>query len=126
MARCAATKSDGTPCVRIVGASQTYCYAHAPDKAAARRRAASTAGRAGGNGRASQPSMEVEQVKKHLRGIAGSVLKGAISPAQGAVAAQSLNAVLRALDLQRRWQEADEIEEAIADLERRVYGRGAS
>ncbi|HEV8045583.1 MAG TPA: hypothetical protein VGP38_10400 [Rubrobacter sp.] len=103
------------------------CYNHRPDTQEARRAAASKGGRTGGNGRpGGAATEEVEQVKKHLRGIAGSVLKGTIEPAQGAVATQSLNAVLRALDLQRRWQEADEIEEAIAELERRVYRRGAS
>ena len=30
MPRCAGSKPDGTPCERIVGASQTYCFSHDP------------------------------------------------------------------------------------------------
>jgi hypothetical protein len=38
MPRCVATKHDGTPCERIVGAAQEYCYSHDPNRADERHR----------------------------------------------------------------------------------------
>ena len=56
MARCAATKPDGTPCERIVPASQEYCYAHDPRHADKRSRDAAKAGR-------SAPNTEIKEIK---------------------------------------------------------------
>ena len=41
MPRCRGNKEGGTPCERIVGASQDHCYSHDPDRAAETRRNAS-------------------------------------------------------------------------------------
>ena len=56
MSRCAATKPDGSPCERIVGASRVYCYAHDPSNADRRRRDAAKAGR-------STPNAELKEVR---------------------------------------------------------------
>ena len=46
MARCRGNKEDGSPCERIVGASQDYCYSHDPARADERQRNASRGGQA--------------------------------------------------------------------------------
>ncbi len=127
MARCSARKSDGTPCVRIVGASQTYCYAHAPDKADARRRAASTAGKAGGNGRQGGAATdELVDIKRQLRAVLGGTFREQVDKSVAAVLFQGYNTLLRAVEIERKVHELERVEEAIAELERRVYRRGAS
>jgi hypothetical protein len=67
MARCAASKPNGEPCERIVGASQTYCFPHDPNRAAERARNASKAARA-------KPTRELSDVKKRLRQLAEDVM----------------------------------------------------
>jgi hypothetical protein len=48
MPRCAGNKDDGSPCERIVKASQRYCYSHDPERAEERKRNASRGGRSKG------------------------------------------------------------------------------
>jgi hypothetical protein len=43
-----------------------------------------------------------------------------------AVLFQGYNTLLRAVEIERKVHELERVEEAIAELERRVYGRGAS
>ena len=69
MPRCAATKPDGSPCERIVGASQTHCYAHDPSNADKRRRDDPRAGR-------STPNVEINEVKRLPKSLTDHVLLG--------------------------------------------------
>src|SRR5215212_2656056 len=94
MARCAGFKPDDSPCERIVGASQTYCYAHDPARADERRRAASRGGKRGGRGR---PLVELQAVKGKLEDLAEDVLKGSTDRGDAAVVSQIYNVVLRAI-----------------------------
>jgi hypothetical protein len=84
MARCAANKPDGTPCERIVGASQKYCYAHDPHHQQARSRAASKAAR-------SKPSRELTALKEQLFTLYEDVREGRIESKIGAVVNQNLS-----------------------------------
>jgi hypothetical protein len=68
MPRCAAKKEDGSPCERIVGASQPYCYSHEPVRAAERRRNASRGGR-------SKANAEIAGLKAQLRKLAADERK---------------------------------------------------
>ncbi len=61
MPRCAATKPDGSPCERIVGASQGYCYAQDRMHADKRKRDAAKAGRG-------TPDVELNEIKASLKG----------------------------------------------------------
>ena len=113
MARCAAHKPDSTPCERIVGASQTYCYAHDPAHADERQRNASRAGRA-------RPNREIVAIKTSLDELHVGVLDGSVDPKVGAVANQITNTKLRALALERQIKETDEIAARLDDLEKRT------
>ena len=113
MPRCSGSKQDGNPCERIVGASQTYCFAHDPTKAAERSRNASKAAR-------SKPSRELAKVKEQLRGLADDVLAGTVEKDAAAVSARILGIYLRAAEQERRQLEQDEILDRLEALERRA------
>jgi hypothetical protein len=110
MPRCGASKLDGTPCERIVGASQGYCYAHDPARAEERRRAASKAGR-------SRTNPEIREIKGLLRELYAAVLEGQVERQAAAVAGQIANTQLRAIELERRLREQDDLEERLDELE---------
>jgi hypothetical protein len=110
MARCAGTKPTGEPCERIVGASQRYCYAHDPAYAEERRKAASKAAR-------SRHDPEVRQIKASLKDLSAGVLDGTVDRGRAAVANQVLNTLLRAIEVERRVREHDELEGRLDELE---------
>ena len=113
MPRCQGSKPDGTPCERIVGASQTYCYAHDPSREAERRRNAARAG-------SRRPNREVAQLKARLADLYSDVLQKRVDPKVGAVANQILNTQLRALALERDIREQEEFAERLERLEREL------
>jgi hypothetical protein len=116
MPRCAATKPDSSPCERIVGASQSYCYAHDPANADKRRRDAAKAGR-------STPNGELKEVKGLLKKLTQQVLSGELQTSSAAVANQLLNTRLRAIELERKWKEIEELEARLEAVEDVLNGR---
>ena len=125
MPRCAGKKGDGTPCERIVGSSQEYCYAHNPSYAENRKKAASKAARSPAKSRS---TTEIREIKGRLKDLYAAVLEGRAERAAAAVANQIANTQLRAIELERRVHEQDELEgrwgelEAmLADAERRTH-----
>lgn len=116
MARCAGTKRDGGQCTTIVKPSNQYCYQHDPDRAAERKRNASRAGK-------TKPSKEITSIKAQLAEMVGMVLSGAVSTAPYAVANQLLNTQLRAIELERKVRETDELEARLEELEESIEGQ---
>jgi hypothetical protein len=110
MPRCARKKGDGTPCERIVGSSQRYCYAHDPAFAEDRKRAASKAAR-------SRSNPEIRQIKGRLEDLYAKVLQGVVGRQAAAVANQIANTQLRAIELERRVREHNELEGRLEELE---------
>jgi hypothetical protein len=118
MPRCAAFKPDGMPCERIVGASQSYCYSHDPARTEERRRAASRAGRGG-------TTAEIRALKRQLETLADDVLEGKIDRGVASVANQIHNTRLRAIEVERKVREQEEILQRIEALEaQRASARG--
>src|SRR5215211_41893 len=109
MPRCAGRKEDGSPCERIVGASQTHCYSHDPKRAAERRRNASRGGR-------SEANAEIAGLKAQLKKLAADVLSGEVDRAATAVN-QIINSQARLLELERRLKETEELEARLEALE---------
>ena len=107
---CPGIKRNGERCTVVVGRSQEYCYQHDPTRADERRRAASRAGK-------SKPSRELQAVKRQLQELVDGVLEGRRARPIASVAAQILNIKLRALELERRWKELEDLEERIERLE---------
>jgi hypothetical protein len=112
MGRCAAHKPDGSPCERIVSASQTYCFAHDPANSEKRSRSASKAAR-------SKPNRELASLKGQLRTVADGVLGGTVEPKRGAVAVQALSALIRAIEQERKIREIEDLEARLGELERK-------
>jgi hypothetical protein len=115
MARCAGIKRDGGRCTVIVGPEQTHCYQHDPDRAEERRRNASRGGRMRGTG-------EIAELKKQLKDLAASVLVGEVERGAAAVVNQIVNTRLRALELERKIKETEQLEARLEALEQQKGG----
>jgi hypothetical protein len=109
MSQCAGIKRDGTRCRRSAEGPNGFCWAHDPKNAAARSRLAAHAGRGG--------TRETAEIKHRLRQLVDDVLAGKAETGPAAVANQCLNTVLRAIELERRMKETEELERRLEALE---------
>ncbi len=118
MARCAAIKANGERCKGDATPGAEWCYSHDPDRAEERRRNASRGGKSGGGGRGSG---ELAEIKALLSELTNRVIGGegveALETGRAAVANQLVNTRLRAVELERRIRESDELEARIEELE---------
>ena len=87
-----------------------WCYNHDPSRSEERKRAASRAGK-------SRPNRELLSVKRQLQDLTDGVLDGRVDRADGAVAGQLLNVLLRAIEAERKAKEADEFSARLETLE---------
>ena len=108
--RCAGTKQDSSPCTATVEPPQRFCWWHDPAHADKRRRAASKAGK-------SKPSRELAGIKQRLSELADDVLAGEVDRAVAAVASQVFNVYLRAVSVELKIREQQEITERLQELE---------
>ena len=116
MARCAAIKPNGERCKveAIADGSAEWCWSHHPDYEQARQRRASKGGKRGGRGR---PQHEMGAIKTLLEDLTEQVLSGELQTGPAAVANQLINTLLRAIEVERKIKEAEEIEERLSALE---------
>jgi len=117
MPRCAGIKRDGGRCAVIVDGS--YCYQHDPARAQERRRNASRAAR-------SRPSRELAGIKAQLEDLTRDVLSGDLETGRAAVANQLINTRLRAVELERKVKETEELESRLENLEEALGHEGGS
>ena len=108
--RCAGIKRDNSPCTATVESPHRFCWWHDPANADKRRRAASKAGK-------SKPSRELAGIKQRLSDLADDVLAGEVDRAVAAVASQVLNVYLRAVSVELKVREQQEITERLQELE---------
>ena len=121
MARCAAIKADGGHCKAEAMPEVEWCWNHHPDYEEARRRRASKGGKRGGRGR---PQTELADLKDKLSELADKVLAGEVDKGAAAVAGQLLNTVIRAVSVEMKVREQDEILERLEALEKRAQQGG--
>jgi hypothetical protein len=118
MARCPAIKANSERCKGDAIPGADWCYSHDPDRAEERRRNASRGGKSGGGGRGSG---ELAEIKALLSELTNRVLGGegveALETGRAAVANQLVNTRLRAVELERKIKETDELEARIEELE---------
>ena len=107
---CKATKRNGEPCTLPAQGQQGLCWAHDPANAQKRRRGASRGGRAKAN-------RELPTIKALLEDLTEQVLSGELDTRRAAVANQLINTRLRAIEVERKIREAEEIEERLSRLE---------
>jgi hypothetical protein len=117
MALCAGIKADGGRCGAQAMRNSQWCINHDPDKAEARRRRASKGGKRGGRGR---PQAELAEVKGNLRVLAEGVLKGTTDRQDAAVVGQLLNTVIRAIGMEMKVREVDELAREVEELREMV------
>jgi hypothetical protein len=110
---CSATTLKGEQCRRPAQSGDLFCIGHDPTKAETRKRWA----RSGGGGRANH---DVRAVKKLMQDLTDRVLNGELEPAilYAAVAAQ--NTLLKAVELERRIFETDELAAEIEVLRQEI------
>jgi hypothetical protein len=117
-ARCSGTKRDGSPCTATVEPPRRFCWWHDPANADKRRRAASKAGK-------SKPSRELVGIKQRLSDLADDVLEEKVDKGVAAVASQVLNVYLRAVSVELKVKEQQELIERLEALEAQAQ-RGGS
>jgi hypothetical protein len=113
LSRCSATTRAGEPCRGVAIGNSAWCPAHHPEYADARRRRASKGGKRGGRGR---PSAELANIKDRLQELAEDVLAGEVDRADAAVAGQLLNTVIRAIGMEMRVREVEELAREVEEL----------
>ena len=109
MSRCIGIKPSGEQCERIVDSSQSYCYSHDPANKERRSRAASTAAKA--------KAGEIHDIKSELRELVQDVLSGKVETRIASVVGQLQGYRLKAVELERRIKETQELEDRLQELE---------
>src|SRR5215207_5013205 len=120
MARCTAIKANGERCRLDATGKQDTCWAHSPENSEKRRWRASRGGKENAN-------RELPAIKTLLEDRTERVLSGELPTGPAAVANQLINARLRAIEVERKIKETEEIEERLArleDLAKRQNGGG--
>ncbi len=108
--QCSGITREGERCARSVEGPNGLCWLHDPTRSEERRRAASKAGR-------SKPSRELVDIKRRLSELADDVLEGRVERGDGAVVSQILNVYLRAISVELKVAEQQEMEARLEELE---------
>ena len=114
MSLCAGIKPDGGRCKAQATRSSSFCIGHDPDRVDDRRRRASKGGKRGGRGR---PQVELSDIKRRLLALTDAVLEGEQDRASAAVAGQLLNGVIRAVGVELKVREQEDLTERLEELE---------
>ena len=117
MAKCSGITRAGAACKGTPIDGSQWCYVHHPDHADERRRHGSKGGKRGGRGR---PQAETGAIKALLEDLTERVLAGALPTGPAAVANPLINTRLRAVELERKVREADELEARLEALEAKI------
>jgi len=115
MAGCRANKANGDPCKGTATGSHGYCWAHAPENAEKRRRAASKGGK-------SKPGREIRDYKQEVRDLIAAVENGGQDRADAAVMLQGYRLLKDFVELERKVKELDDLEARLEQLEQGQKG----
>ena len=123
MGRCAGFTRDGRQCTAIVRPPSTLCYQHDPARAQERKRNASKAGRGRGSSELAGIKSLLSELTDRVLGVEGTQ---PLKTGAAAVANQLINTRLRAVEIERKVKETEELEARIEQLEKAAGGqRGA-
>ena len=114
MRGCSAIKANGERCRGIAATGSDYCPAHDPARADARTKAASKAARS--RSVAVMETRTIILIKDALKDLYQAVLEGRVDRS-AAAANQIANTQLRAMEVERRVREQDELEIRLDELE---------
>lgn len=116
MARCTFIKPEGVRCKGVPVGGSTLCAAHHPDYRERRRAGARRGGKARG-------AREMHEIKSEIKAVIEAVQTGELNRGVGAVVFQGYNTLLRAVEIERKVRELDELEERLGILESRIRVR---
>jgi hypothetical protein len=111
MGVCRAIKANGEACTLPANGSHGLCWAHSPENAEKRRRAASRAARAKGN-------KEVATLKDEIKDVIREVKAKELDRNDAAVMIQGYRALKDFIALERQVKETDELAAEIEELKR--------
>src|SRR3954454_9790947 len=111
MRGCSAIKANGERCRGIAATGSDYCPAHDPGRAEERSRMASK------SRLSSSTMMDIPIIKSKLNDLYDAVLEGRMDRSAAAVANQIVNTQLRAVEVERRVREQDDLEIRLDELE---------
>jgi hypothetical protein len=111
MGVCRATKANGEPCTLPANSPQGLCWAHAPENAEKRRRAASKAARSKGN-------KEVADLKEEIKTVIADVRAGELDRNDAAVMIQGYRALKDFIALERGIRVEDELAAELEEIRR--------
>ena len=128
MSRCTAITRGGERCKGVAIDSSGLCYAHSPNHANARKRAARKGGQRGGRGR---PQADLNALKDRLISLGEDVLEGRVDRQDAATAGHLWNVAIGAIRTTLKAKEVEELEDKIERLEeaieeKDVRGRSSS
>jgi hypothetical protein len=110
MSLCRATKASGEACKGAATSPHGYCWAHAPENAEQRQRAASKAGK-------SRVGGDVKDLRIQLQELTRDVINGDLETGRGAVANQLITTQIKLLEYERKTKDLDELLERLERLE---------
>jgi hypothetical protein len=111
--QCSGITGKGTRCTRSVEGPNGLCWLHDPTRAEDRRRAASKAGK-------SKPNRELNDVKDRIRAMIDDVQSGAMDRADAAVCGQLYNTLIRAISVELKLKEVEELIARMETLEEQL------
>lgn len=125
MSRCAGITAAGGRCKGQAISNSEFCFSHDPSHAEARKLRASKGGRRGGRGR---PQAELTDIKDRLRAMVEDVRAGAMDRADAAVCGQLYNTLIRAVSVELKVREVEDLGRRLEELEELLEqrnGRGS-
>jgi hypothetical protein len=103
---------------------ESWCYAHHPDLSEKRSTNGRRGGKRSGRGRPAKSGAEgLQDIRDLLKRLTEEVLSGDLERATAIAANQLLNTSLRAIELERKWKEIEELESRLEALEGVLKGR---
>jgi hypothetical protein len=123
MSACSGIRADGGRCQAQAMRNSEWCINHHPDRSEVRRRRASKGGKRGGRGR---PQAELADIKRRLSELADDVLEGRQDKGVAAVASQVLNVYLRAVSVELKVREQQELIERLEALEEQLEAKAGN
>ena len=123
MASCSGIRADGGRCRGQAISNSQYCFSHSPDHAEERKLRASRGGRRGGKGRS---QAELSDIKDRLRDMVQDVRNGTMDRADAAVCSQIYNTLLRAVSVEVRVREVEELGREVEELRDLLEARKGS
>jgi hypothetical protein len=121
--RCEAIKGGGGQC-KLDATHGSYCWSHSPETAETRRQHSRRGGKAGGNGRGGLS--ELAGIKREIRSVIGGVLDESLDRRSAAVGLQGYNALLKAVETERRIRETEDLERRLEELEESLADQSQS